>query len=269
MIEKKAILTVSHGTAAPRARAASIDILEKEIASEFPDREVRRAFTSAHVRARIVAVEGLKIDSTEDALQKLIDEGFVEVWIQPTHVIPGDEYGSILDSIQPFRRSGHFRSLKFGRPLLYYDGKTPSQPDDYRMAVEALRTQLPEQNGKVLLLGHGTGHEADSCYDLLQARIEELDLPMFIATMEGSRTFAAAAEWLEKTGARQVTLMPFMLVAGGHVLKDMAGPKADSWQNRLQAAGWETEPYLHGLGENPAFRRIYIEHVKSALSMLE
>ena len=80
MMEKKAILTVSHGTAAPRARAASIDILEKEIASEFPDREVRRAFTSAHVRARIVAVEGLKIDSTEDALQKMQERIYCTVY---------------------------------------------------------------------------------------------------------------------------------------------------------------------------------------------
>ena len=170
-----------------------------------------------------------------------------------------------------FKPSGDwatFRFLAAGRPLLGCEGASPGQPDDYQIAVEALRTQLPESCGQVILMGHGTGHEADRCYELLQKRLDAASLPVFTATLSGSRTFEAAMAWLTGTGARQATLMPFMLVAGSHALKDMAGPQSDSWQRRLQAANFEVASYLHGLGENPAFRRIYIERLRFSLSML-
>ena len=88
MSARRAILVVSHGTAETAARTANIDILEREIACAFPEREVRRAFTSEHVRTKLAAKEGLHIDSTEQALQKLSDEGCGEVLVQPTHIIP-------------------------------------------------------------------------------------------------------------------------------------------------------------------------------------
>ena len=58
--------------------------------------------------------------------------------------------------------------------------------------------------------------------------------------------------------------MPFMLVAGDHAMNDMAGEEEDSWRNRLTAAGYQVESHLRGLGENPAFRKIYRQHVLEA-----
>ena len=269
MSAKKAVLVVSFGTAVAKTRVANIDILEREIALEFSGWEVRRAFTSGQVRTKINKEEGLKTDSTKEALQKLAAEGFDEVLVQSTHIIPGEEYERMLEEIKPFCQAGYFSSIKLGRPLLFYSGTELGQPDDYRIAVEALRTQLPEPCGRVVLMGHGTCHEADGCYDLLQNRIEAASLPVFTATVEGGRTFEAAVKWLEKTNAGQVTLMPFMLVAGDHVLNDMAGTQAGSWQSCLRSAGWRTLSYLHGLGENPAFRRIYAEHLRSAAPLTE
>ena len=52
-----------------------------------------------------------------------------------------------------------------------------------------------------------------------------------------------------------------MLVAGDHALNDMAGDGPESWKSRLEAAGYETECVLHGLGENPAVARYFAELV--------
>ena len=266
---KKAILVVSFGTTVQATRAANIDMLESEAAAGFPEWEVRRAFTSATVRARIASEEGLVIDPPSEALAKLAHEGFQSVMIQPTHVIPGEEYDRLVEAITPFCREKAFDSLKLGRPLLYYEGNEPSQPDDYRIAVEALKTQLPanepDEPGKVVLMGHGSGHFADRCYDLFQERLDSAGLPVFTATVEGSRTFEDALDWLERSGVRKVVLMPFMLVAGDHAINDMAGPEEDSWESRLRDAGYEVSSHLRGLGENPAFRSIYLDHLRAAL----
>ena len=63
--------------------------------------------------------------------------------------------------------------------------------------------------------------------------------------------------------------MPFMLVAGDHALNDMAGPEEDSWQSQLTEAGYRVESVLRGLGENPAFRKIYLQHVAEAVPFAE
>jgi len=268
MQQKKAILVVSFGTTVPETRRANIDVLEQEIQAAFPEWEVRRAFTSGMVREKIAAEEGLPVDPPAKALKRLQRDGFDEVIVQPTHIIPGEEYDRLTAALEPFRRDGVFASLKLGRPLLYHGGAEARQPDDYLIAVEALRRQLPTfapaDRGRVVLMGHGSGHVSDRCYDLLQERIEAAGLPVFTATVEGSRTVEAALEWLERENARRVVLMPFMLVAGDHAMNDMAGEEADSWQSRLSAAGYQVESHLRGLGENPAFRTIYLQHVREA-----
>lgn len=269
MIQKKrAILAVSFGTAVPETRKANIEVLENEIREAFPGWEVRRAFTSGMVRAKIAAEEGLRIDPPAASLGRLGRDGFREVVVQPTHIIPGDEYDRLTAAMEPFRRAHVFESLKLGRPLLYHGGTEPGQPDDYRIAVDALRSQLPEfaptDRGRVVLMGHGSGHVSDRCYDLLQERIEMGGLPVFTATVEGSRTFEAALEWLKRENAEKVALMPFMLVAGDHAMNDMSGEEEDSWQSRLNSAGYQVKSYLQGLGENPLFRRIYLRHIAEA-----
>ena len=54
---KKAILVVSFGTTIKETRQANIDVLEQEIQTAYPDREIRRAFTSGMVRTKIYEEE--------------------------------------------------------------------------------------------------------------------------------------------------------------------------------------------------------------------
>ena len=89
--------------------------------------------------------------------------------------------------------------------------------------------------------------------------VEETDHP----------NFEDALAELKKNQIQKVILMPFMLVAGDHALNDMAGPEEDSWQSQLTEAGYRVESVLRGLGENPAFRKIYLQHVAEAVPFAE
>jgi cobalamin biosynthesis Co2+ chelatase CbiK len=56
-----------------------------------------------------------------------------------------------------------------------------------------------------------------------------------------------------------------MLVAGDHAQNDMAGQEDDSWKRQLEAAGYEVEIQLQGLGEYPGVREAYVEKVSKLI----
>lgn len=58
-----------------------------------------------------------------------------------------------------------------------------------------------------------------------------------------------------------------MVVAGDHAINDMSGDD-DSWQQVFEAAGYETQVVLKGLGEYPSIRKIYLEHCVDCMQKL-
>ena len=61
-----------------------------------------------------------------------------------------------------------------------------------------------------------------------------------------------------------MVLIPFLVVAGEHVQKDMAGEEERSWKSRFEKSGYEVDCVMRGLGEYPGIRRMYVRHGKEA-----
>ena len=99
--QKSAILVVSFGTSVPEARK-SIDNLVNAARENFPDSEVRLSFTSNIIRRKI-AESGDIIDTPLTALAKLNDERFTDIYVMPTHMIPGKEYDELKNVVDAFR----------------------------------------------------------------------------------------------------------------------------------------------------------------------
>lgn len=257
--QKKGILVVSFGTTYNQVRKATIEACEDKIATNFPAYEVRRAFTSRIVRGILAERDGLVIDDTAAALLKMKEEGFQEVIIQPLHIIPGEEYHEkIIKEAAGFK--GYFKGLVVGKPVLY---STP----DYLQAVAALKAQiLPLEEGTaVVLMGHGTSHPANACYGQLQLTLLDRMPGVYLANVEGYPQLPDIIPRLKERRAREVILMPYMLVAGEHAHKDMAGDEEDSWKSILKREGFAVQIYLKGLGENPAYQDIYVQHVRDCI----
>ena len=66
----------------------------------------------------------------------------------------------------------------------------------------------------------------------------------------------------------RVVLQPLMIVAGDHAVNDMAGDEEDSWKSVLEREGYKVVCVLEGLGQIPAVRDIYVEHVQAAMERL-
>jgi sirohydrochlorin cobaltochelatase len=261
---KKAILVVSFGTSHQDTRKVTIDAIENRIREEFKDYEVRKAYTSHMIIKKIKERDGIIVDVPEAALSKLKEEGFSEVIVQPLHVIPGEEYDYIKKVIS-HKFYDSFDRLVVGRPLLYFKGEEEDVPDDYTVMVHALKEQLPREQA-VILMGHGSVHPANSTYACFESVLADEDINnVYMATVEGYPTLERAVKYLKKRDTKEVTLMPFMIVAGDHAKNDMAGEDEDSWKSILEYDGFKVNIYLHGLGENVQVQNIFLQHIKDAV----
>lgn len=256
---KKGILVASFGTSIMETFKACIESTENRIEECFPEYEIRRAFTSGMIMKKLKEEMDLHIDNVEEALEKMKNDGFTEVYVQPLHIMPGDEYDKVARQVNKYIDS--FDKLVLGRPILYRE-------KDYSIAIDALKIQLPEmrENTAVVLMGHGSTHHANSCYAQLQCMLNDAELgTIYVATVEGYPTLESIIPKLKEENIKEVTLMPYMLVAGDHAINDMAGDEEDSWKSQLEEQDIKPHVYLHGLGENKAYQDIYVQHVRDCI----
>jgi sirohydrochlorin cobaltochelatase len=270
LIIKKVILVVSFGTTYQDGLRLNIEGVENKIKANFPEYEVRRAFTSRIVIKRLAARDGMQVNTEIEALQRLEAEGYKEVYVQPLHVVGGEEYDKIKRIVVQYAHGPEkaFDKIVIGRPLLYYTGQE-DKPDDYLQVIQALTAQLPQVGSQeaIVFMGHGGLHPANTAYAALQMKMEQTGLErVFVYTVEGFPPLDSVIAKLKKQSIRKVTLMPFMLVAGDHVINDMAGDEEESAKSQLLKAGFEVEAYLHGLGENPGVQDLYVQHLKDAMN---
>lgn len=258
-MRKRAVLGVSFGTSHRATRERTLDVMERELGEAYPEREFRRAYTSPTIRRILRERDGIAVDSVEESLKRLLADGYEDVLVQTTHVIPGFEYEGMRETVDGFR--GQFSRICCGEPLL-------SSEEDYRSAARILGRAWADRRQEgtdIVLMGHGTEHAANAAYLRLQQALFAEGLPDFlVGTVEASPTLEHMMELAKDRSARRVVLAPFLVVAGEHAVHDMAGDQADSWKSRCLRAGYQVECVMRGLGEYPEIRAMYLEHARRA-----
>jgi sirohydrochlorin cobaltochelatase len=270
--EKKAILVCSFGTTFAESRKATIEAIENKVRAEYPDWEVRRAFSSHIIIKVLKERDGINVDTPEQAMQKLADDGYTSVAVMVLDVIPGVEYDYDKRVFDMWKHKGTFQKLSLGLPLFYYMGQK-NKPDDFISALNAYKTELPSKlknDEAVLIMAHGTPHPANAYYTVMQDKINKLGWKnTWVYTVEGTPTLEDVIPQLKAKKIKKVTLFPIMMVAGDHANNDMAGNDKDSHKNQLIAAGFQVETYVHGIGENVAIQDLYLQRLKDTIADLD
>ena len=262
---KKAILVVSFGTTHEDTMNLTIGKIENIIKEQFQDFEVRRAFTAHGVINVLKKRDGIHVDTPEEAFERLMEEGYEEVFVQPLHIIPGLEFDYIKLIAHKYDKRGNFKKIMVGRPALYFKGFDEEAPDDYQIFIDAIEKTINKKDN-FIFMGHGTLHFANACYSCLQNVLEDNGYKnTFIGNVEGYPTIDDVINWVNKNIIKEATLMPLMLVAGDHAKNDMASDEEDSWKSILESHGVKVNIYLHGLGEIEEFQEIYINHLIDAI----
>ena len=254
-----AILLVTFGTSDPEAKKAFVNI-EKLTKEKFPNYEIRWAYTSEMIRKKL-AKKGEILLSPEEALSKLKEDGYKNVYAQSLHIIPGEEFHQIVEVVVKFKKD--FDKLLVSPPLL-------NSMDDVRKSVGIMLTKVPADRKKddaILFMGHGSGkHPSDMIYVAAAYAIEKSDANAFMATVEGNPTFDEVLTKLKDKKIKKAYLLPFMSVAGDHAKNDLAGDEPDSWKSILSKNGIESVPVLKGMAEYDEIVKIWLEHLEKTIS---
>jgi sirohydrochlorin cobaltochelatase len=254
---KKAIIIASYGTTKAKAREKSIEPFYQLFREVYDSTNVIQAYTSRYVREKMKE-ENKCILSPMEAIQAMIEEGCDSIYIQPTHILPGHEYHRILEAIEEVGKQNKKLSIYLGNPLL-------SDENDMKDILYILKKQytFEQKNTTYILLGHGTDHDAHDQYAKMEEIAMNLGYPLIMGTIEDG-----VEEVIKKLGGLQVDkveLIPFLFVAGDHVINDMMG-HGQSWKNALEAAKYSVTCHPIGLGELEEIRHYYLEQFKSKFS---
>lgn len=270
---QKAILVVSFGTSYEDARKATIERIENDITASFPEYRIYRAWTSRVILSILKKRDNISIFNVEEAMEQMFTDGITDIIVQPTHILDGIENHTMKEQVLSYK--DRFRSISFGTPLL-------SDQKDAETIVQAIgdRFQELDVNTALVLMGHGTSHQANSVYEELDQLFKDMGYPnIFLGTVEAKpsiqellheiRNYDAGTDpevsQNNRASVEKVVLAPFMIVAGDHAHNDMAGSHPDSWASRFQRAGYEAESVLKGLGAYQQVRKLFVRHVEEAI----
>lgn len=259
---KNGILAASFGTTYKEARELSLGVIEEALSSGFPGFFIYKAYTSSIVKKRIQKNEGFFIPDARQALEQMHKDGIENVYIQPTHIIPGEEYNKISCIAGNYKDM--FNILKVSAPLL-------GSAADFEIVADILGSYYNFSSlgseSAVVLMGHGSGHEANKCYSQFQDILRKKGYKdVFVSTVEGTPAFDDLLIELDKYTYKNITLIPFMVTAGDHVHNDMAGSSKGSWKSKLESIGYNITAITHGIGEIKEIQDIYLTHLESVVN---
>jgi sirohydrochlorin cobaltochelatase len=259
---KPGILLAAFGVAIEEARSG-YDLFETEARQRHPGVHLAWAYTAHKVRRKL-AGRGAEYDSVAVALSKLHDEGVTHLAVQSLHTTPGVEYHWTRDQAMAYRhpRKG-FLDVRMGAPLL-------ATEQDLELSCAALSGYIPSERTPeqaVVLVGHGTYHEAHQRYLDFEVCARRGDPLLFMGALMGRPHCADVVEALQSAGVREVWLLPFMSVPGHHVRVDLYGEGERSWQSRMRLAGLTVHTRLTGSLEHKPFRDIWLQHLDAACAV--
>lgn len=255
MKNKNALFMVHFGTTHDDTRELTIDRMNEKFSENFKDYDLFEAYTSRIVLKKLRDRNILKNHPLK-VLEMLEKQGYENIIVQSSHIIPGIEYENLLEELSAYKNK--FKSIKIGKPLLY-------NVIDYKKVVEAIQEEYVPKNKKeaLVLVCHGTDSPVGAAYALIEYVFDEYGHEnVYVVSTKEYPLMETLIKKLKKDGIEEVVMAPFMFVAGEHAKNDMAG----DFKEELEENGFKVNKvFLKGLGEFEEIQNIYLEHLKKAI----
>ena len=263
-IGENELLVVSFGTSFNDSRRLTIGGIEGALETAFPDWSVRRGFTSQIIIDHVKSRDGVEIDNVTAALDRAVANGVKTLVVQPTHLMHGYEYNDLKDELAGYADA--FDQIVMGEPLLTSDADFAAVAD---IIVNAT-AEYDDGETAICFMGHGTEAESNAVYAQMQQVLKDGGHDnYFVGTVEAEPSVEDLLALVQAGNYKRVVLRPLMIVAGDHANNDMAGDEEDSWKSIFEAAGYEVECVLEGLGQLPEIQQIFVQHAQAAIDSVK
>ena len=257
--------------------------LRKELPKEYRNLKIVWTFTSEIVRERANA-KFKKAGSAErylslvQVLANLENEGYRKVAVQPLHIFPGQEFEDMEREIAAFSMIG--LRIENGGTLLH----------DWEWLFETVsvleKEFLAPNEGMNVLVAHGTPETfagSNATYLGLDRYLSRKYPNVVAGGVDGVLTREQALAAVKAFPVKRARLIPFMYVAGDHIMNDIMADKPDkhgelSWALELEKAGikvdsvfteYKGERCFKGLGFYKEINSRYIKQLVDSLKRLE
>ena len=267
------VVFAAYGTTRARARTAAIEPAFRAVADAV-DVPCELAFSGPAV-CRLLARRGEDVPELERVLEQVADAGARRVAAAGARrvavvsgmVVDGWAQANLRERVGVVAERLGLKVV-VGVPLL-------SDATDVDCLAAALMGEWRPKPGTVtLFVGHGIGGPAGSgytqprdafdAYGALGAAFAHAgrdDLAVACLS-DGPDAALQVVRGLAEPGAT-VRLVPLMLAAGRHVLKNMGGADDCSWASILSAAGYAPQLCDCGLGEVAAVQELFARHARA------
>lgn len=260
-----AVVFAAYGTTRARARAVAIEPAFRAVADVI-DAPCELAFCGPAV-CRLLARRGEPAPELERVLGCVAAAGTQRVAVVSGMVVDGWAQANLRERVGAVAER-LVLEVVVSAPLLF------NAVDVDRLAAALIGEWQPKPGVVTLFVGHGIGGPAGSGYTQPRdafdaygtlgaafARAGRDDLAVACLS-DGPDAALQVVRGLAEPGAT-VRLVPLMLVAGCHVLKNMGGADDCSWASILSAAGYVPQLCDCGLGEITAVRELYARHARA------
>lgn len=283
--EDPAIVMVAFGTTTKASATYDFfaEQLRKSLPEKYRDLQIEWAFTSEIIRElanKRFAGAGLtqRRRSLAQVLADLEDEGYRRIVLQSLHIFPGQEYEEMLKVIKAFETLG--LHIEYGGTLLH----------TWEQAFETITLLegefLPPDEGCNILVAHGSPETfpgSNSAYLGLARYLEQKYPNVFIGGVDGVLTREQALAAAGKYPQKKTRFIPFMFVAGDHIMNDIMADEPDkhgaiSWKMELQRKGiavesvvtiYQEKEYFKGLGFYPDINKLFLKQLEASLERME
>ncbi|CAN2047012.1 sirohydrochlorin cobaltochelatase [Candidatus Magnetomoraceae bacterium gMMP-13] len=251
------IVMAAFGTTTSALKTYSF--IDKICKKHFPNHEILWSYSSRMIKDRMKKQHDIEIKHPYQVLEELWQKGYSRAVVQSMHLISGHEFFRLVDEIKNCKIR-----TSVGLPLL-------NSHEDYKAVIKAMEPYLNKYKSKkaIVLVGHGTDHPAWSSYPALHNMfLEKYESGFYAGMIEyGYPSMQDIIKTVKNDGFKQVCIIPFILVAGIHFQKDLAGKK-DSWKAGFEKQGIEVTVESNGLGFNTGIVEIFCSHIEQALDVI-
>ena len=230
-----ALLLCSFGSTYEQPQATYEKIIA-DYKAAYPNTDIYLSFTSRTIVSRVYAQLGKEFVQPDLWLSAIGAAGYKTVYVQSLHVIPGEEYLSLMNTDVKKNFMVPFPNIKVAKSscLLETD-------EDVEAVSKVLYNYYKPRLDKgeiVALMGHGNPDkeytQANLMYDKLETALQTLsgEKNIFVGTVDwGDKMFSHIREEVTSFAQRKgkqpkditINLSPLMSIAGDHAQNDLLG----------------------------------------------
>lgn len=254
-------MIVSIGNAANYNCKTVADQIREDVAQTMPFCRTYQVFA---VRSAGQKTDARLTDSVctslKQALERIRSDRVRSFIVQPTYLVYGREYRNLADELRQYEKA--FEQVVLAEPLLAKDA-------DFEAVGKILLKQTADYNTPdtaVCFIGHGKEAGGPNSYIKMRKTFTQAGCRnYYVGTIKGEPSFHTVTNAFKEAGGyKRVVLYPFMVAAGRHVYRDIAGGQGASWKQLMEQEGYEVVCIPKGLGQISDIRHMFAEHAKAA-----